>query len=224
MAFRPPPGARGDRAAAEAAARLALEHTGRAIAGVHAPDELEIVRQRLAQETRSWREVGDGSQARWRARLTLTLSQEDEARSQDYLDALRDARRTAQQEQVRQDWIRDVVLAAPDSARVWWLLNHTDIAPHPGWKEFREHILPLVGDTDDAQAKAERFAHGVVHLWDKLENDPGRHARFAATVQDVFDRMGWADTRTWWEPSEPATKTGAGHEARPRAGGSGAAK
>ncbi|WP_370131741.1 hypothetical protein [Streptacidiphilus sp. EB103A] len=197
------------------------------IAGEHAPDELEIARQRLAQETRTWREAEDGSEVCWRARLTLTLSQEDEARCQNYLDALRDARLTAEREQVRQDWIRNVVLAAPNTARVWWLLSHTGSSPAPEWEEFRKHILPLVGGVDDAQSKAERFAHGVAHLWDKLGDDPGRHARFSATVHDVLDRMGWTDTETWWEQSGLAAKTTAGAVAgsgvRPRGGESGAA-
>ncbi|GAA1253608.1 hypothetical protein GCM10009665_50340 [Kitasatospora nipponensis] len=229
IAFRPPSEHRGDRAGAEAAARLALEHTGRAIAEEHVPDELEIARQRLTQETQAWREAKDGSKVHWRARLTLTLSQKDETRSQEHLDALRDARLTAEREQVRQDWIRNVVLAAPDTARVWWLLSHTDSSPEPEWKEFREHILPLVGGADDVQSKAERFAHGVAHLWDKLGDDPGRHARFTATVHDVLDRMGWTDTETWWDPSGPAAHTGAGvaagagSEARPRGGRPGAA-
>ncbi|MEU5384242.1 hypothetical protein [Kitasatospora cineracea] len=149
----------------------------------------------------------------------LTLSKEDQARSQSHLNSLRAARLRAEQDQVRQDWFRNEVLAAPDTARVWWLLTHTDSAPKPQWEEFREHILPLVSAGDDAQARADRFVRGVARLWDELGDDPGRHARFAEVVNQVLTRMGWPNDESWWTPPapEPEPETRAGPEAEPRA-------
>ncbi|GLW54835.1 hypothetical protein [Kitasatospora phosalacinea] len=216
IALRLPRGNRGERAAAAAAARLALERQGRTIAARHRPDELEVARLEVARQTVRWRaleEGGDGGH--WKARLTLSLGKEDGARSQAYLDSLRAARLRAEQEQVGRDVFQEEVLATPDAARVWWLLTHTGAAPRPDWKEFREHILPLVGGGDDAQSRTDRFVHGFARFWDHLGADPGQRVRFMEVVDQVLARMGWPALENWGLPPEPGPEVDPGPEVEP---------
>ncbi|MFJ7098126.1 hypothetical protein ACIQWL_49430 [Streptomyces mirabilis] len=150
-----------------------------------------------------WHEAKDNPGLWLKARIALTLSERDAVRAQRYEDALRDVTLHLELEQERRRQFRAAVLVDPDAARIWWLERHLDDVSSLDWGVFREKVLPLVGAADDMQSRAERMARTFLYVWEKLGNDPGQHARFAATAKTVLEQMGWADAAPWLLSSEP---------------------
>ncbi|MFI2640811.1 hypothetical protein [Streptomyces sp. NPDC018610] len=187
--------------AARAAARLALDELGRGIAGGHQPEELECAQQRLTLAVSPWHSP-DGYPGLWlRARLTLLLPQQDADRAQKHQNALRDAELRLAQDRLRRQELARTVCTDGDSARLWWLEQHLDDLSALNWASFRDTILPLVGTSVTERTQAERLAHTLLYVWERLDDVPGRQARFMATTRTLFEQMGWADGFPWPSPS-----------------------
>ncbi len=193
----------GGAATARAAARLALDELGRGISQLHMPEQLNTAQERLTLAAAHWQDVEDTPGLRLKARVTLTLTEQDAKRAQRYQDALREVTQQFAQEHERRHRFRQTVFDKPDAARIWWLDRHLDNLESLDWDVFEEKILPLVGAADDTQAKADRMAQTLLYIWEKLGNDPGQHARFTTTVRTVLDQMGWGDA-PWLMSGGPA--------------------
>ncbi|MER6567444.1 hypothetical protein ABT288_14945 [Streptomyces sp. NPDC001093] len=188
-------------AAARAAARLAVDELGRDIAGKHRPEELECVQQRLTLAVSPWHR-SDSHPGLWlRARLALLLPQQDADRAQRHQNALREVELRLAQDRLRRQELARTVCTDRDSARLWWLERHLDDLSALDWASFTDTILPLVGTSVTEHTQAERLAHTLLYVWDRLDDVPGRQARFMATVRALFEQMGWADGFPWPPPS-----------------------
>ncbi|MBC6456359.1 hypothetical protein [Actinomadura sp. HBU206391] len=192
-----------DTATARAAARLALDELGRGITQRHMPEQLDTAQERLTLAATHWHTVEDTPGLWLKARVTLTLTEQDADRAQKYQDALRGVTLQVEQEHERRERFRQAVFDKPDATRIWWLDRHLDDLESLDWDAFKNKILPLVGAADDIQAKAERMAQTLLYIWEKLGDDPGQHARFMTTVRTVLDQMGWGDA-PWLMSSGPA--------------------
>ncbi|MGW6270309.1 hypothetical protein [Streptomyces sp. NPDC055060] len=192
------------RASARAAARLALDNVARGITQDHRPEQLDTAQANLTLAAGHWHTTKNTPQLWLKARITLTLTDQDAARAQRFQDALREVTLQLEQEQERRDLFRQKVFDTPDATRMWWLERHLDQLETLDWGAFNEKILPLIGATDDIQSKAERIARTVLYVWEKLGNDPGQQARFTTTVRTVAEQMGWSDA-PWLASDDPAT-------------------
>ncbi|WP_053613700.1 hypothetical protein [Streptomyces sp. XY533] len=194
----------GDTATTRAAARLALDELGRGITQNHMPEQLTTAQEGLTLAAAHWH-TPKGAPGLWlKAHITLLLTEQDAIRAQRYQDAIREVTLQIAQEHERRERFRHAVFSSPDATRIWWLDRHLDALESLDWDLFKEKILPLVGAADDIQSKAERIAHTLLHIWEKLGNDPGQHARFTATVHTVLDQMGWNDAPAWPVVGEPS--------------------
>ncbi|MFF1702964.1 hypothetical protein [Streptomyces sp. NPDC058252] len=194
----------GGTATARAAARLALDELGRGITQNHMPEQLTTAQESLTLAAAHWHTPKDTSGLCLKAHITLLLTEQDANRAQRYQDALREVTLQVAQEHERRERFRQAVFNSPDATRIWWLDRHLDDLESLDWDLFKEKILPLVGAADDVQSKAERMAHTLLYVWEKLGNDPGQHARFTTTVHTVLDQMGWNDALAWPAPGEPS--------------------
>lgn len=191
-------------ASARAAARLALDTLGRGITQDYRPEQLDTAQENLTLAAAHWHTTENAPGLWLKARITLMLTEQDAARAQRFQDALRDVTLELEQKKVRRDLFRQAVFNTPDTTRMWWLERHLDQLETLDWGHFNEKILPLVGTADDIQSKAERIAHTLLYVWEKLGNDPGQHARFATTVRAVAEQMGWSDV-PWPASDDTAT-------------------
>ncbi|MFJ7905279.1 hypothetical protein ACIQ6V_33160 [Streptomyces sp. NPDC096198] len=194
----------GGAATARAAARLALDELGRGITQNHMPEQLTSAQEDLTLAAAHWHTPKDTPGLWLKAHITLLLTEQDADRAQRYQDALREVTLQVALEHERRDRFRQAVFNSPDATRIWWLDRHLDDLESLDWDLFKEKILPLVGAADDVQSKAERIAHTLLYVWEKLGSDPGQHARFTTTVRTVLDQMGWNDALAWPAPGEPS--------------------
>ncbi|MFC4332031.1 hypothetical protein ACFPC0_30560 [Streptomyces andamanensis] len=201
----PAPVTAGGTASARAAARLTLDELARGITQRHTPDQLATAQERLALATAHWQTPEDTPGLWLKARITLMLTEQDADRAQRYQDALREVTLQLAQEHEHRQQFRQTVFDKPDALRFWWLDRHLDDLGSLDWDVFKEKILPLVGAADDKQSEVERISRTLLHAWGKLGDDPGRHARFTATVRAVLDQMGWSDEVVWRASSELPT-------------------
>ncbi|MFI0192745.1 hypothetical protein ACH4PW_35045 [Streptomyces sp. NPDC017082] len=183
--------------AARAAARLALDELGRGIAGDHQPEELECAQQRLTLAVSPWYRPDSHPGLCLRARLTLLLPQQDADRAQRHQNALREVELRLAQARLHRQELARTVCTDRDSARLWWLERHLDDLSALDWASFRDTILPLVGTSVTEHTQAERLAHTLLYVWERLDDVPGRQARFMATARTLFEQMGWADGFPW---------------------------
>ncbi|MFI6931313.1 hypothetical protein [Streptomyces sp. NPDC050287] len=190
-------------ATARAAARLALDELGRGITQNHMPEQLTTAQESLTLAAAHWHTPKDTPGLWLKAHITLLLTEQDGNRAQRYQDALREVTLQLAQEYERRERFRHAVFDSPDATRIWWLDRHLDDLESLDWDLFKEKILPLVGAADDIQSKAERMAHTLLYVWEKLGDNPGQHARFTTTVRTVLDQMGWNDAPAWLTPGEP---------------------
>ncbi|MFG2094608.1 hypothetical protein [Streptomyces sp. NPDC048612] len=188
--------------AARAAARLALDELGRGIAAEHRPEEVECARQRLILAVSAWQTPDSRSNLWFRARLTLLLPQQDADRAQSHQNALRDVELRLAQDRLRRQELARTVCTDRDAARLWWLEQHLDDLSGLNWDSFRDAILPVVGTSVAERTQAERLAHTLLYVWERLDAVPGRQARFIATARTLFEQMGWADGFPWPSPSD----------------------
>ncbi|MFC8176426.1 hypothetical protein [Streptomyces sp. NPDC057325] len=187
--------------AARAAARLALDELGRGIVGRHRPEELECAQQRLTLAVSAWHSP-DSHPGLWlRAQLTLLLPQQDAERAQRHQNALREVELGLAQDRLRRQELARTVCTDRDSARLWWLERHLDDLSALSWASFRDTILPLVGTSVTEHTQAERLAHSLLYVWERLDDVPGRQARFMATARTLFEQMGWSNGFPWPSPS-----------------------
>ncbi|MFK0049896.1 hypothetical protein ACIQU4_38470 [Streptomyces sp. NPDC090741] len=189
-------------AAARAAAHLALDEIGRSIARKHRPEELECARQRLTLAVSPWHSP-DARPGLWlSARLTLRLPRKDADRAQGHQDALREVELRLEQDQLRLQELARAVCTDRETARLWWLERHLDDLSSLDWASFRNTILPLAGASATDSTQTERLAHTLLYIWEQLDSEPGRQARFIATAHTLFEQMGWPDGFPWPSPSE----------------------
>lgn len=194
----------GGTATARAAARLALEELGRSITQNHMPEQLATAQESLTLAAAHWHTPKDTPGLWLKAHITLLLTEQDTDRAQRYQDALREVTLQLAQEHERRERFRQAVFDSPDATRIWWLDRHLDALESLDWDLFKEKILPLVGAADDIHSKAERIAHTLLYVWEKLGDNPGQHARFTTTVRTVLDQMGWDDAIVWLVPDDPS--------------------
>ncbi|MCX4768320.1 MULTISPECIES: hypothetical protein [Streptomyces] len=185
------------RAAARAAARLALDEIGRGIVGQHQPEELEHARQKLTLAISPWQYLNSQPGQWFRARLTLQLPQQDADLAQKHQNVLRDVELQLAQDRLRRQELARTVCADRDAARLWWLERHLDGLSALDWAAFQDAILPLVGTSVIERTEAERLAHTLLYIWERLDSEPGRQTRFTATARRLFEQMGWADGFPW---------------------------
>ncbi|WP_326584666.1 hypothetical protein OG889_40545 [Streptomyces sp. NBC_00481] len=186
-----------------AAARLALDELGRSITQNHMPEQLTTAQESLTLAAAHWHTPKDTPGLWLKAHITLLLTEQDANRAQRYQDAIREVTLQVAQDDERRERFRQAVFNSPDTTRIWWLDHHLDDLGSLDWDLYKEKILPIVGAGDDIQFKAERMAHALLYVWEKLGNDPGQHARFTTTVRTVLDQMGWNDAPSWPAPGEP---------------------
>ncbi|GHJ40664.1 hypothetical protein [Streptomyces sp. TS71-3] len=187
---------------ARAAAYLALDELGRGIAGEHRPEELECARQTLTLAVSPWHSP-DSRPGLWlRARLNLLLPQQDADRAQRHQNALRHVELQLAQDRLRRQELARTVCTDRNTARLWWLERHLDDLSALNWASFKDTILPLVGTSVAERTQAERLAHSLLYVWERLDAEPGRQARFVATARTLFEQMGWADGFPWQSTSD----------------------
>ncbi|MFF1648320.1 hypothetical protein [Streptomyces sp. NPDC058240] len=180
-----------------AASRLALDGLGRDIVGKYSPEELECAQQELTLAVLRW-QTPDSSPGLWmKARLTLLLPQQDAGRAQEHQDALREVMLQLAQERLRREDLARSVCADHDTARLWWLERDLDDPSALDWASFRETILPLTEAPGGDRTTAERLAHTILYVWEKLGEESGQQARFTAMARTLFEQMGWADVFPW---------------------------
>ncbi|MEU3988972.1 hypothetical protein AB0F24_11415 [Streptomyces platensis] len=166
------------------------------------PEQLTIAQERLTLAAAHWHAPEETPGLWLKARITLTLTEQDADRTQRYQDALREVTLQLAQEHERRERFRQAVFDTPDATRIWWLDRHLDDLDSLDWDVFKEKILPLVGAADDIQSKAERIAQTLLYVWEKLGDNPGQHERFMTTVRTVLDHMGWSDAIAFLTPGE----------------------
>lgn len=179
------------RAAARAAARLALDRTARAITSRHAPARVHVAQDELALAVGGWAQCEADPRLRIKARVTLTLGPEDRVRAQDYDDRLRAERLRHDVDRARLAYLREVVFGDPGTARTWWLDRHQGEASRLSWGEFNEKVLPSIGAAGDTQSRAVHIAHVLAEVIEHLDAEPGRQKQFVETTRIVLQQMGW---------------------------------
>lgn len=193
------------KASGTASARLVLDKIGRSITERYMPEQLTTAQESLTLAAAYWHTPEDTPGLWLQAHITLVLTEQDADRAQRYQDALREVTLQLDQEQERRERFRQAVFDKPDATRIWWLDRHLEDLDSLDWDIFNKKILPLVGAADDIQSKAERIAQTILYLWEELGDNPGRHARFTATVRTVLDQMGWSDAIAWLTPDASST-------------------
>lgn len=119
--------------------------------------------------------------------------QQDADRAQRHQNSLREVELRLAQERLRRQELAQAVCTDRDSARLWWLEQHLDDLTALNWTSFKDTILPLVGTSVAERTQAERLAHTLLYVWERLHDVPGRQARFVATARTLFEQMRWAD-------------------------------
>jgi hypothetical protein len=115
LTYRAPADTRaGGKAAAQAAARLALDELGRDITRVHLPEQLDTAQEKLTLAAAHWHTAKDNPDLWLRARITLMLTEQDAAWAQRYQDALREVTLQLAQEKERRELFRQTVFDKPD--------------------------------------------------------------------------------------------------------------
>jgi hypothetical protein len=180
------------RAAARAAARLALDSLASSITHRFPPTLVQVAQEKLALATAQWTDVEGHPHVRIKARIALGLGSEDRARTQAYEDALRAERLRHAIDRERLAHLQ-AVLGEPGLARAWWLDRQREELLQLSWNEFNEKVLPTVGPADDTHLKAVRVAQVITEVVERLGEEPGREKQFVATARVLLEEMGWED-------------------------------
>jgi hypothetical protein len=166
------------------------------VTSTHLPDEAFEAEQRIALEVSEWRSVKADPRVKIKARVALALIGDDAGRVAAYNDAQRAMKLNLVLRDLRLTHLRSNVLSDPVTAKLWWLEQHPTVDHGSDfWKEFADHILPLVSCSDNADP-TERFVQVMTMALRRLEEKPEQKEVLVQLATVLFDKIGWTDLAT----------------------------
>ncbi|WP_157420160.1 hypothetical protein [Actinomadura kijaniata] len=187
------PGRDAPTAVARAAALAAVHDLASGISGQRAPAAVFDAEQQIALRLGGW-QASEEHHVKFKGKLRLSLAPADMVKAERFDEARRLARLEEAVTHDRLGFLRDVTLADPRSAQLWWLQRNLEgEQPETSWQVFDEMVRPLIVNAASQDDAVTRFANLVVSLVDRVHEDSDRLEILAGLSKALLETMGWQD-------------------------------
>jgi hypothetical protein len=174
--------------AARAATLAGVYEIAKAVTKRFEPEAAFHAQQAVVVPLADWQPLKD-SPIKVRGMLNLDLTAEDAAKAERFTESRRAARLDEVLTRDHMTFLREVVLADEDTARLWWLhCNLSGDDPATSWNDFREVVRPLIRIADENDP-VTRLARALLTMNDYIHEDPGRLETLAHMVAFAADKM-----------------------------------